>query len=787
MPSSPSNIFKCLIVFGLLFGFRTVDAQNKYEQISASIDSLAELGLPKSALKEVDKLDELARKSGNAPQQIRAAIYRMTFLSYLQESALISITRRLKTDADHANYPAKPVLYSLLAQMYWTYYQENRYRFGQRSRLTKPDTDFTKWDLQTIITETGRLYDLSLRDAPKEQNTPISVLDGVLEGDSRTRYLRPTLYDLLVHRAFEFFLGEEAGLTKPRLPFSLSDARFFSDSRTFAGLVINTSDTASTEYKGIRYLQQASAFHQKNANEEALADIDLRRLKFLFGRSALPHKDSLYLSAIKQIAVSFSAKPISSEALVLEGQYYQSIDSLVLAHRLFSQAVAAYPESLGGKNAASLIKQMEEPELSAVVESCNVPAKPILAALNYNNLSKAKIAVYCLSESQLWNYTTGGGSYPSSHETAMFRLGILQRLTPVQTKNIGLPNTADYRKHSLEFELAALPPGNYVLKLTDTALADSSLMGLSTFKVTTLAYDARITPAGTLEVLAMDRESGKPLKHVQVNLAAKLYKQNKTSYQNVWSHIDTAGFSDDGGFFRVKTLWEASDIAIDLSVKGDTLISTPQYINNARYDALNDVADDKTILFTDRQIYRPGQTIYFKGIQLQTFHAKNKIQPGKAVTVDFLDANDQQLSSLTLTTNEFGTFSGAFVIPQTTLAGDLTLKTEDGQAEIKVEEYKRPSFQVEFSPVRDIYKPNDSVTVKGNVTAFSGYGLAQARVAYHIVRKPGPMIATAACRNTAPDAITIMIPLKSQQIRAPPTTRVDLSSGLKPSRMTKRG
>jgi hypothetical protein len=348
------NWLKFLFVAGLLVCFKATTAQVKYEQIVYKIDSLANIGLPKSALKEVDRLDELARKNNNAPQQIRAVVYRMTFQAYMEENALVAIISRLKADIGRAVYPVKPVLQSLLAETYWKYYEQNRYQFNQRSRLLKPDTDFTRWDLQTVINEASRLYDLSLRDDKKEQNTSIGVLDGVLEGDTSTRYLRPTLYDLLLQRALDFFLADEPALPKPRLPFSLNSPAFFSDSRTFASLTIKTTDTASTWYQGIEYLQQATAFRLSHADDEAVADIDLQRLKFLFGKSHAEYKDSLYLAALRQIAQHFFAKPISAEALVLEGQYYQKLDSLTIAHGYFEKAIAAYPASLGGKNAAQL-------------------------------------------------------------------------------------------------------------------------------------------------------------------------------------------------------------------------------------------------------------------------------------------------------------------------------------------------------------------------------------------------------------------------------------------------
>ena len=132
-----------ILMAGLLLLCNSLFAQKKYDAISFRIDSLASVGLPASALKEVDKLEQMARTDKNAPQQVRAAIYRMTFQSYLEENALTAIISRLRADINKSAYPVKPVLQSILGEMYWKYYQQYRYQFSQRSRLEKPDTDFT--------------------------------------------------------------------------------------------------------------------------------------------------------------------------------------------------------------------------------------------------------------------------------------------------------------------------------------------------------------------------------------------------------------------------------------------------------------------------------------------------------------------------------------------------------------------------------------------------------------------------------------------------------------------
>ncbi|MEP6614840.1 MAG: hypothetical protein ABJA76_23195, partial [Mucilaginibacter sp.] len=468
MSLSFTKIVRSLLAISLLFCVTISNAQNKYIKLSDRIDSLADIGLPKSALKEVDKLDALARADNNSAQQVRAVIYRMTFQSYLAENALVVIITRLKLDIDKADYPVKPVLQSLLAQMYWEYYKDNRYRFSQRTKLDKQDIDFRNWDIQTVINETSRMYVLSLQDAVKEQGTPMSVLDGVLEGDKETRYLRPTLFDLLVHRALDFYLADEAAINKPRLPFTLNDPRFFSDSRTFANLDIKTKDTASTLYKGVKYLQQATLFHLEKNDREALADIEIKRLGVLFSQASVAGKDSLYIKALRQVADDFSAKPISAEALVLIGDYYRDQDSLTTAYSYFNKAVATYPKSHGGETAAASIINIRQPTLSVSVENVNVPGKPLLGLVSYSNVKEAKVSIYYLSPAQIQQLTG------KSSLIDQFYLGgddksikFLKRLRPVQEQRILLPGINDYRKHSAEFKIDSLPVGRYVTVISN--------------------------------------------------------------------------------------------------------------------------------------------------------------------------------------------------------------------------------------------------------------------------------------------------------------------------------
>jgi len=738
-------LFKCLktylLVVLLLFAINKVHAQSTYKQITAQIDSLAQLGLPKSALSEVEKLDKLARQSHNAPQIIRAVIYRITFQSYLEENALVAVINSLKADIKQSAFPVKPVLQSLLANMYWRYYQQNRWQFRERTRLATPDPDFTRWDLQTIIDETGKLYQQSLQNTKALQTTPVSVLDGVLTGDRTTRYLRPTLYDLLLHRAFEFYLADEAGITKPRNPFNLTDPRLFGDSRSFANLTVTTTDTASSIYRGVKYLQQATACHLAQNNAEALADLDLKRLQFVYSKSSLAQKDTLYLQALNQITQTFASKPISADAWNLLGNYYKNKDSLTIAYGAFEKAVATYPQSLGGQNAAIALEQLRQLSLSATVEQVNVPGKPILAQLQYKNITTAGVLVYKLNQAQLKHYKEVYASAIKQRWQSVLvpREGVaplmnfIQALKPLQQQNLNLPNLRDYRNHTTEFKIDALPAGNYVLLLKKGEGKDTSLTQMVDLAVSQLAYTMRLNPNNDVELRVIDRQTGKPLKGANLLLNYTANRYNSHFKKNEEIVIEQKGSSDVNGLYKTTSL-ERRNISTQIIFNGDTLQHDEGYVTGDSSDDDNDEAKEKTILFTDRQIYRPGQTIYFKGLQIQTLKGKSTIVGKQVMDLQIFDSNDKLLLTKSFTTNEFGSFHGSFIIPQNVLAGNIKLSTRDGEIYVKAEDYKRPTFKVELADVKETYRFNDSVKVKGTVAAFSGYGLSQARVAYHITR-----------------------------------------------------
>lgn len=714
-----SKSLKYLLLAGLLFCFKPLSAQTDYPSLVSQIDSLMNLGLPKSALVVTVRLDSIARKNDYLPGQIQAAFSRVNLQSTLDEDDQAINISELQVRIRKAGYPVKPILQSLLAQLYWVYYQQNRYRISQRSKLQHPDADVRNWDTQTIFNQCTYLYELSLADAVNEQSTPVNILGDALKGDSSTRYLRPTLYDLLLHRALDFFLSNEAAITKPKLPFTLNDPLYFGDSKSFTNFKIVTTDTASVYYKGLKYLQQATLFHLQKQNRDALADIDLKRLGFVNTYSSLADKDTLYINALRNFVTGFSSSPISADALVMLGRYYSEMENPAVALLYYQQAVAEHPGSTGGKNAANYIRQITQTTMTAIVEDVNIPGRPLLASLNYRNIKTVKVTLYKIWATQ---YNQMAAMHDERHPAFNNTIqpipevfDYLKKLKPLKTETLQLTSADDYRPHITEFRIDALNKGIYVLFIQDPSSGnDETTRQLTSFKVSALTSVNRHLADGRTQLTVLNRETGAPLPGVQVT----------TNEANVQT-------SDANGncYFDLDRM---NQYAIKLTTATDTLYSPRMFRGNSNVPEAN--TSSRMVFFTDREIYRPGQMIYFKGLFIRIAGGKSSLLNGEQVTYVIKDNNGNVLTEARVITNDFGSFAGTFIIPQNILNGRVTITTPFGSKQINVEEYKRPGFTVKFLPVKNSYKPNDSVTIKGTVKAYSGYGISQARVAFHISR-----------------------------------------------------
>ena len=257
-------------------------------------------------------------------------------------------------------------------------------------------------------------------------------------------------------------------------------------------------------------------------------------------------------------------------------------------------------------------------------------------------------------------------------------------------------------------------------------------MAVQFIYVSNIAYVNRDT-----DLFVLNRETGQPLSQAQVQIWYNSWDYNKRRYTFSKGQNSTA---DENGYVKIiPAANNNGNYRLEITSGKDRLFLDNQ-LYYYHYPESTPTAEEKTaFLFSDRSIYRPRQTVYFKGIlvkrNLQTH--ETSIVPNFATSVLLSDANGQKVDSISVTTNEFGSYNGKITLPTGLLNGQFSLTdvTTHSNIYFSVEEYKRPRFLVELNKPEGSYRLNDNIQVTGTAKAYAGNAIDGAAVKYRVVRK----------------------------------------------------
>ncbi|MET4082917.1 TonB-dependent SusC/RagA subfamily outer membrane receptor [Pedobacter sp. UYP30] len=705
-----------------------IDYSSSYKKI----DSLEKKGLVSSARKIALRLFANAVKTKNDPQQLKAAIYIMSYRNAVEEGSRINNYFYLDTLISETKTPAKNILQSLQAEMLNDYKARNRYKFYNRTALQEENSkDIATWSLPKLLETISAKYLASLQSEKILQNTSIQNYKAIINKGSNTEGLRPTIYDLLAHRAIDFFVNSENDVTKPADQFLINDEQYFAPVGEFAKLTITAKDSASFYLQALHIFQHVFSFHLADGNKAALADADLKRLAFVNQHGVFTHKNELYLAALKKLEEEFIGTEQGAEAAYLIASNFNALatdqnDSLKLnnvkAKSLAEELIKNYPKTQAALKAQNLINDIISPQLSLSAEAVNTINNPFRLLVTYKNIDKIYLRVVKVTPNFLRDN-------PNNWDTT-------RTFTPLKQWEQPLPSTKDFMLHSTEIKVDGLPSGQYYIlaSINPSFKKDANLIS---YQLTSVSNISEILHNNTNELFVVDRNTGKPLEGTEVQLWQRSYNYQTRKYSSIKREKYTTNRNGFVQLSQSKSLHNASCM-MQFNYQNDELFANSEYFlyygNN-----INGSQKYKAFLFTDRSIYRPGQTVFFKGIMVGAENGgkRDSVVKDKSTTVILYDANGQKQGSIELTTNAFGSYNGSFVLPQGQLNGQFCVQDSvtNSQVYFSVEEYKRPKFSVEIKQPEGTYRVNDSITVVGNAKAFAGNNVDGAAVKYRVVRK----------------------------------------------------
>ncbi|MFN3385264.1 MAG: alpha-2-macroglobulin family protein [Candidatus Thermochlorobacter sp.] len=692
-------------------------------------------GLPKSARELVEKIYLKAKAERNAPEQVKALIHLAKYTVQTEEEGLVKAITFFEAEAKSALFPVQALLYSLLADFYWQYYQRNRWRFLNRTETAQIlDSDIRTWDLQKLFERITAMHSLALSSKTALQKTPLSVYDSILDTAKDSKKYRPTLFDFLAHRALKFYCNEESSLPRPTDEFELTSLDGFKPAKAFVRIKFETRDTSSLTYRALLLYQDLIDFHLDDKTADALIDVELERLNYARQITFHSEKDAAYEQALKQLEMQYRSSPASTDVLYRLAYYYFGRDSekdsegyngKQRALRLCDEAIQRAPNSRGAIDCRSLKSKILEKRFRLHGELCVAPHQPFRVLAEYQNFNKAYFRIIRLADTHAWD-----------SESEEDRILQALKLKPIREFSQDFPLPNDLLTHRAEFKVDGLPAGHYGLLMSTKAdfKQEENRLELLEFWSTSLSLvKSSRDEDGAQTFFVLDAQTGKAL----ANARAELFRI-EYDYANRRSRRLKIGqyTSDRDGKFIVRGMNYA--FRVDLRYKDDHFTVPDEFYASRSY-----TQPERTSylisLFTDRSIYRPGQTIYFKGIVLKRSidGTKYDVVTNERVRVTFYDVNYQVISALSLQTNDYGTFHGSFIAPTGVLTGRMQIEAKSkgtGSVFVQVEEYKRPKFEVLFNPVSGSYRLNEMVRVTGVAKSYAGANVTDATVKFRVVR-----------------------------------------------------
>lgn len=742
-------------IFFLILSFITITSiaqDSTYTQAWKKVENFELKDLPKSAFAEVEKIYTKVKNEDNDEQLIKSLIYKSKFVLELQEDAQLKVITNLKKEIHQTKFPTINILESILADLYWQYFQQNRYKFYNRTKTNEKvdSSDFRTWDLQTLFKETHYHYQNSLINNSGLQKIDLNDYANILTNQNNSKIYRPSLYDFLAHRAIDFYKTNERDIQKPKNRFTIENNSLLKSNKEFIKTDLSTKDSLSLQFNAIDLFKDLTEFHIKDSDPTALIDLTFERLNFTRSNAVFENKEEIYLATLIDLENKYKTYSASTEisfqiAYTYDNQanqynpkqntnnQFKRLDAI----NVCKKAIQNYPDSKGAEKCNDLIKKIKKENLRISVEKFIPINTPSRLLIRYKNISSLDFKVFKINQNQMNRFT--------SLRTDSKRIGFINDLVVEKQWNSVLKNENDYQEHSTEVLLPALNSDRYmIVSHKKDQFKKDEIYAYTFVQVTDISLVRTNDPK--LEIWqVINRNTGKPIKN------AKIHAKSNLNYANSDRKIDHIFYSDKNGIIQFKKN-NYSDIHFNIKSKNDKAVFGDYYIykNNYSQNEKEKTVYTKTFLFTDRSIYRPGQTVYFKGILIQTDNNKSNIVANEIVTVTLYDVNGEEVKELELTTNEYGSFSSEFILPSNGLTGEFLIEVDEGDTDskfydriddfemsenyISVEEYKRPKFETKFKPTKENFRLNDSIIVTGEAISFSGSKITNAKVKYRVVR-----------------------------------------------------
>ncbi|ARN79033.1 hypothetical protein BST97_14120 [Nonlabens spongiae] len=728
-------------------------AQKPFDKKWEEVELLEVQNKIDDAQKIVKRIKRKAQRRDNESQLIKAFIYKAKFDLINSSGALSDVESELQQLIRTSNSPSRNIYQMIYAELLENFKDRESSNLREREKfdIKIDSTDHRAWDLSYLNQKIKQLYDSSIENPEELSKISIDEYAAIITDTLYTKKWQPTLYDLLARSAIENLKDE----INPYFMSTEVDSIYLQEAVKLKPDLtkIKPSNSFETKFKQIiEIYQQLENIHLFTHREAAYIKVVIDRINFV----PTNNDDKLiktYEESLSALSTEYSHEPEHTLATYQLAKHFFSkanVDQYLRrdskkesnrlrvkyrakAIELALQSIEQFPKSFGARQCKSLLEVSRSSSINIRFEPISYPEQYSIAQIDHKNIDSLKVFWKRISITDYINLedSLADAIYNSAKTENSF-----ERIVEIdlKTEHDGFREQLNYPWQAPKSE------GNYLIYLE-----------YKTGNITKIDYEqAQVTsilPQATYDddrayFKVLERFTGYPLKGVRV----QMQEDEELPVVEVVTDFDGMAIANIKDFDDSHSL---------LFIRGKDSLLLDNYSLYSNYEDKEEEVDEKTVttyVYLDRGIYRPGQTVYYKVIVVVEENGSTRVLPNEELNFYVESANGREIFDIYQTTNEYGSFHGSFEIPEGVALGEFSIDIDSDEETIfwdivdgingwdtaktfRVEEYKRPTFEVTIEEKDRKFLVGSNIQLKVNAKAFLGAPIDGAQVNYSIYRK----------------------------------------------------